>query len=212
MVDRSGFVQFPGPIVMARTSVCTGNGVSNHLPPELINQITQSVIKQLQTGGLDAKIPLRPSQNSFLPPPHPQPQPIPQSPSNAPGTPPTMPHRIYDPPSPHHPAVYPSHTSPQSESRCPGGEQKTTRSTRRRSSPPSSQGSETSERYFTRPKGSSRLSTDEGITTLERIWGPLFDEEGRPTLKLRQLLRGLAVHIVCIAVEALLGRCRRALT
>jgi len=198
MVNRSGYGQFPGPIVIARTSVCARNGASSHIPPELITQITQSVIKQLQTGGLDAEPPLRPSQNSFLLPPHPLPQPIPQSPSNAPGTPPTMPYRVYDPPSLYHPIVYPSHTSPQSELRCLGGEQKTTHFTRRRSSPPSSQSSETSERYYTSPKGPSRLSTEEGIITLERIWGPLFDE-GRPTLKLGQLLRGLAVHIIRIA-------------
>ena len=45
----------------------------------------------------------------------------------------------------------------------------------------------------------SRLSTDKEIATLERILGPLFDEESRPTLKLGQLLRKLALHIECIA-------------
>ena len=33
-------------------------------------------------------------------------------------------------------------------------------------------------------------------TTLEKVWGQLFDEVGNPTLRLGQLLRGLAVHIV----------------
>ena len=169
---------------MAGTSVDTRNGAPIHVPPELITQITQSVIKHLQSGGLDEEMPLRP-------------QPIPQSLSNAPGMPPTMPHRVYDPPSPHRPVVYPSHISPQSES---GEEPKaTTHFTRRRSSLASSQRTETSGKCYTRPKGPSRLSTDKQITTLERIWGPLFDEVGRPTLKLGQLLRGLAMHIVRIA-------------
>ncbi len=70
---------------------------------------------------------------------------------------------------------------------------------RRGSSSPPSQSSGTSEKRYTRPKGPSRLSTGKGITTLERVWGPLFDEEGRPTLKRGQFLRGLAVHIVRIA-------------
>lgn len=47
-----------------------------------------------------------------------------------------------------------------------------------------------------RPKGPARLSTDQEETTLEKIWGPLFDEESRPTARLGQLLRGLAVHLV----------------
>ena len=74
---------------MAGTSVGARNGASSHIPPELIIQITQSVIQQLQTGGLDEEMPLRPSQNSFLPPDHPLPQPIPQSPSSVLGMPPT---------------------------------------------------------------------------------------------------------------------------
>ena len=34
-------------------------------------------------------------------------------------------------------------------------------------------------------------------TTLEKIWRALFDEEGRPTARLGQFLRGLATHLVC---------------
>ena len=47
-----------------------------------------------------------------------------------------------------------------------------------------------------RPKGPTRLHTGMEETTLEKIWGPLFDEESRPTPRLSQFLRGLAVHIV----------------
>ena len=37
--------------------------------------------------------------------------------------------------------------------------------------------------------------SEEG-TTLENIWGSLFDKDGEPTARLGQLLRGLAMHIV----------------
>lgn len=56
--------------------------------------------------------------------------------------------------------------------------------------------SENSVSAYPRPKGPIRLSTGKEETTLEKIWGPLFDEECNPTLRLGQLLRGLAVHIV----------------
>ena len=35
---------------------------------------------------------------------------------------------------------------------------------------------------------------DEAV--LEKVWGPLFDKDGRPTARLSQLLRGLAMYIV----------------
>ena len=43
------------------------------------------------------------------------------------------------------------------------------------------------------------LSGRKEVTTLEKIWGPLFDNDGHSTVRLGQLLRGLAVHIVCSA-------------
>jgi hypothetical protein len=42
---------------------------------------------------------------------------------------------------------------------------------------------------------SERISTFGEMTTLERIWGKLF-EDGKPTPRLGQLLRGIAVHLV----------------
>ena len=158
---------------MADTSIDSQNRASRHIPPELITQITHRVINQLQTGGFDEEMPPRQSQISVLPPPRPVPQQIPQSQADAPGMPPTMPYGVYASPSPHHPIVYPTRISPQSTSE---EEQKATHFTKRRSSPASNQSSETSERSSTRPKGPSRLSTDTEITTLERIWGSLFDD------------------------------------
>jgi hypothetical protein len=40
-----------------------------------------------------------------------------------------------------------------------------------------------------------RVSTED-MTTLEKIWGKMFDD-GQPTPRLGQLLRGIAVHLVC---------------
>lgn len=179
-----------------------GKETQNYVPPELIAQITQNVIKQLQSGGLDASTPI-PSQNRFSPPPPIQ-QPVPLSPSTASGTSTSMPNRpVYTPPSPQKHQDYPNHSSPESTTRftMPEGPPSPTLpktaqfSPRRRSSSPQSQMSEPVEKP-TRPKGPSRLSTSKEETTLERIWGQLFDEEGHPTARLGQLLRGLAVHIV----------------
>lgn len=40
-----------------------------------------------------------------------------------------------------------------------------------------------------------RAST-ENMTTLEKIWGKMFDDSGQATPRLGQLLRGIAVHLV----------------
>ena len=181
-----------------------GAGTSNYVPPELIAQITQNVIKQLQTGGgLDGSTPV-PPQNSFSPPPPPPSmhQPVPLSPSTASGTSSNMPNRIYTPPSPKKHSEYPSHSSPQSQSGylpddLPSPRQeKATHLNPRRSSSPHSQANESSDKPYVRPKGPTRLSTSKEETTLEKIWGQLFDEDGHPTKRLGQFLRGLAVHIV----------------
>jgi len=42
--------------------------------------------------------------------------------------------------------------------------------------------------------------TDEEETTLERIWQPLFDAEGKATARAGQFLRGLALHLVSICM------------
>lgn len=175
---------------------------SNYVPPELIAQITQNVIKQLQSSGLEGSTPV-PPQSRFSPPPTVQ-QPVPLSPSTASGTSPNMPHRVYTPPSPNKPSDYPGHTSPSHSQSAylPDGPQSPRDhkashfSPPRRSSTPESQTSDLNEKPYTRPKGPSRLSTSKEETTLEKIWGQLFDEDSHPTARLGQFLRGLAVHIV----------------
>ncbi|KAI9720507.1 MAG: hypothetical protein M1828_005678 [Chrysothrix sp. TS-e1954] len=45
-------------------------------------------------------------------------------------------------------------------------------------------------------KSSESQTKDSDTETLEKIWQPLFDENGEPTLRLGQFLRGLAIHII----------------
>lgn len=49
-----------------------------------------------------------------------------------------------------------------------------------------------------RPSAPSRRSTARDETTMERIWGQLFDKDGKPTPRLGQFLRGVAVHLVIV--------------
>ena len=170
----------------------------NHIPPELIAQITQNVIRQLQVGGgLDATTPVPP------PPPTAIHHTVPHSPSTTgSGTSPSMPDRVYTPPSPekHTDRPYTS-PSPRSDAHSAGLKSPTKEAGSSfapppRAASPYSQSSETSETSHTRPKGPVRLSSAKEETTLERIWGPLFDEQCNPTARLGQLLRGVAIHIV----------------
>ena len=47
-----------------------------------------------------------------------------------------------------------------------------------------------------RPPPGRRTMTNEEETVVEKMWQPLFDSEGKPTARLGQFLRGLAVHLV----------------
>ncbi|KAI4262417.1 MAG: hypothetical protein L6R42_002409 [Xanthoria sp. 1 TBL-2021] len=188
-----------------------GNAFQSDVPPELIAHITQNVLNQLKTSGIDssAATPVPPPSQVRYPPPTPVQQPVPHSPSTASASSPPMPTRVFTPPSPQKHSDYPNHGSPSSQSgifpapthspqepRSPVRESRTSNFYERRTSSPLSQSSESSN---TRPKGPARLSTMTEETTLEKIWGQLFDEEGRPTPRLGQFLRGLAVHIVSSA-------------
>ena len=188
-----------------------GAETSSYVSPDLIAQITQTVIRQLQTGGgLDGSTPV-PPQNPFSPPPPPSMhQPVPLSPSTASGTSSNMPNRVFTPPSPNKHSEYPNRTSPQSQSGylppddLPSPRQeKVTQFNPRGSSSPRSQSSDSSDKSHVRPKGPMRLSTSKEETTLEKIWGQLFDEDGHPTKRLGQFLRGLAVHIVRLIQEVM---------
>ena len=178
---------------------------SNVIDPDLVAKITQNVILQLhQSGGLDTSTPV-PSRDRFSPPQPVVHQPIPLSPSTASGASPNMPGRVFTPPSPQKHSDYPGHTSPphhtQSDHRADGPQsphehRNSHYSPPRRSPSPQSHTSDSSDRTYARPKGPSRLSTSKEETTLEKIWGQLFDEDSHPTVRLGQFLRGLAVHLV----------------
>lgn len=60
---------------------------------------------------------------------------------------------------------------------------------------PLSQGSDHKQNAEARPKASRNDATLMELTTLEKIWGKLF-ENGRPTDRLGQFLRGIAVYLV----------------
>lgn len=62
--------------------------------------------------------------------------------------------------------------------------------------PPYSQPHRSNESLYIKAKGLSQLSTHETETTVEKIWGDLFDEECHPTSRLSRILRGLATYIV----------------
>ena len=170
---------------------------SSSLNPDLIAQITETVIRQLRTTSLDTSTPTQSLQSQFPPPTHHQP--IPLSPSTQSGTSPPMHTRnVYTPPSPHKHHDYPIHGSPDNQSSAYAvplspKELSTSQLEDRR---PSSRLSSGSEPSTSRPRGPARLSTAKEETTLEKIWGQLFDEEGHSTVRLGQFLRGLAIHLV----------------
>ncbi|KAL8666405.1 MAG: hypothetical protein Q9202_001428 [Teloschistes flavicans] len=183
-----------------------GSAFQSDVPPELIAQITENVLKQLKTSGIDSSATPVPPLQARYPPPPPVHQPVPHSPSTASASSPPMPARVFTPPSPHKNSDYIDHTSPQpqlgvfpapiqspQEPRSPVKEAPYPNFYDRKTSSPVSQ---TSESGPTRPKGPERLSTSKEETTLEKIWGQLFDEDGHPTPRLGQFLRGLAVHII----------------
>lgn len=195
---------------------------SSDVPPELIAQITQNVIEQLQKSiGFDGASPIQTQQSQFPPPPPPHPPPHVQhhdwprsiSPSTtASGTSSAnMLERALTLPSSRS-SDYAGHTSPplpQSHAPEPKTSSlkgyKAAASSLNRPSSPISRTSNASDGHgdrSSRPRGTTRLHTGMEKTVLEKIWGPLFDEDGRPTLRLSQFLRGLAVHIarkpICI--------------
>ena len=187
------------PIDEAATSKMSDKMDAASVNPELIAQITETVIKQLRTSTLNTGNPVAGVQQQY--PPQPPLQPVPQSPSTQSGHSPPMPRNVYTPPSPHKHSDYPSFGSPESQSPIPHAAPP---SPKEPSFPqfdekgPASRLSTTGEASNLRPKGPTRLSTSKEETTLEKIWGPLFDEQNRPTVRLGQFLRGLAVHLVHI--------------
>ena len=199
MSDSTRYLRPQQPINEAVTSAFDKTETS--IDPDLIAQITQNVINQLKNSGIQDSATPVPQNTGQFPPPPPV-QPVPLSPSTVSGSSPPMYSRnVYTPPSPHKVPEYERYESPQSQSSAyaPPPQSPPERSTAsfhsRRTSSPLSQASDTSHH---RPRGPTRLSTGKEETTLERIWGQLFDEDSHPTVRLGQFLRGLAVHIASL--------------
>lgn len=220
----------------------------NHLDPAFIAQVTEAVVKNLQTANLASSTPA-PSGNVAYPPP-PSVHSVPQSPTQSSTA--SLPNR-YTPPSPHRNNNVGSHGSASPEPapseagstysrgsyqsfrskhsdrdgdtpKPPGEDQGVRRSNtgRRRTQDgeerfprrqdsgtdqtatgPSRRDSEDSVSSQSSQQDASRsrarpakvLSPVQETTTLEKIWQPLFDN-GNPTVRLSQFLRGIALHLI----------------
>lgn len=164
---------------------CAGNSAepTNYLSPEVLSQITAQVIQQLKTTGLD---------NLSTPGTPPQPEQSSRKTKmrsragstvarGGDSTPPitSRPDRTNH--------QQPSVTEDDDESRP---SPIATPPLARRSSSQESRWSD-----VTRPQPPDRAATVAEITTLEKIWGRLF-EDAKPTDRMNQFLRGIAVHLV----------------
>lgn len=193
-----------GHIDNAVNSAFHSSGSTGYLSPEVLSQITATVIQQLKTTGLDNL------QGSGAPPPRSQSQ---QPPWQTDGSlrlhaesPPAIPLQrssSIPPPSPasdnihtgnFQPYVSPGYTSDSHLSPNPTPDPLANR--RGSISSQSSDRSHHSHHKAERPKPPDRDATVMEMTTLERIWGKLF-EDGKATKRLGQFLRGIAVHLVC---------------
>lgn len=182
---------------------------SAFLSPEVLSQITATVIQQLKASGLDglqgpgSAAPPSRSQSQSEQPPYTTAELPPRVNSKSP---PTISQRstfVADPMTNSHDSLHPhsAESGYSSESRPrPKSYQD---ATPRRHDSMSSQ-EDQSPKVETRPKPPSRDATVVEMTTLEKIWGKLF-EDGKPTKRLGQFLRGIAVHLVgCPRKENLL--------
>lgn len=206
MPDIPRYIQPHQPLNEAVTSAVSNADASHYVPPEVIAQIAATVISQLKNTGLDGTTPTPTSYTNI--PPHPPPhsqvqEPIPLSPTSVSASSQSMfSQHAHTPPSPYKYSDHSNHGSPPPQFAFaqppPTSPPPNVPSYDRRTSSPLSQNSESG---YTRPKGPTRLSTSREETTLEKIWGQLFDEDGNSTTRLSQFLRGLAVHIVCRLVS-----------
>lgn len=168
---------------------------SNALPPEVLSQltsqltsqITASVLQQLKATNLETQAPTpvpTDGVTSFA---------SVQSDTSLP----LFQRIVHTPPSPQRPsndAVFASPTSP-TKSTCSVQGRHSPNDEKRSMTPPSqaNQPDEVRSDRPERPNAMVRKPTE--ITTLEKIWGPLFDGSG-PTARLGQFLRGLALHLI----------------
>ncbi|KAJ5826262.1 hypothetical protein N7474_003400 [Penicillium riverlandense] len=194
----------PGSINEAVSSAVHQADTSSYLSPEVLTQITATVIQQLKATGLENFQP-SPSRSQSQPPPPQQQQPPPPPPPTWPSAEPSS--LRTQPDSPHSmasPSVHHSHADTQyNPYPPPSGYASDVRPSPKQSPDPladrrnslSSQGSARSAKTDYRPKPPDRDATAIEMTTLEKIWGKLF-EDGKPTKRLGQFLRGIAMHLI----------------
>ncbi|KUM61425.1 hypothetical protein ACN42_g5701 [Penicillium freii] len=192
-----------GHIDNAVSSAFHSSGSTGYLSPEVLSQITATVIQQLKTTGLDNL------QGSGAPPPRSQSQQPPwqtdgslQPHAESPSAIPLQRSSSIPPPSSasdnihtgnFQPYVSPGYTSDNHLSPKPTLDPLANR--RGSISSQSSDRSHHSHHKAERPKPPDRDPTVMEMTTLERIWGKLF-EDGKATERLGQFLRGIAVHLI----------------
>ncbi|EED22397.1 conserved hypothetical protein [Talaromyces stipitatus ATCC 10500] len=168
------------------------NNNPNFLSPELISQVTATVIQQLKAYGLEG------SQGQQQPPPPPPPpmqqpplqqQPPVQQPPQAQSVPPAPFSAPPAPESTYYPQPTYSAQPAETRGRATMSVPPERRETQPKTSPDNRSGS-----VLERNTVPARTSTD-NMSTLEKIWGKMF-EDGQPTPRLGQLLRGIAVHLI----------------
>ncbi|KAG0646283.1 hypothetical protein D0Z07_8325 [Hyphodiscus hymeniophilus] len=177
--------------------------------PELIAVITERVKREVvehlnRTGSIDDT----PKATPQPPPPAPPASQVPQAPplqrqpsnkSSSTSSPPpnNRRERVYTPPSP----MQGQSQIPKPTNIAPSMEQIREPSREVVRSPPSSPSEKPSGVRFSdrtptaRPPPGRTFSTME-LSTIDQKWGRLFDNDGRPTQRLGQFLRGLANHII----------------
>lgn len=202
------------PIHDAVTNVFDNSNAATQVPPEILKQLVEDVKAEvLSTLKASGHIPPAPQPASPQ-----QPQPYtPHSPTS-PDTTKSVPSRpVHTPPSPirhssngsspadslsqdqHHVAV----DGPREDLSGRYGNKSEDAPLRRTDTnalptrqPVSDRSAENRESSRKRPPLAPRAMTDEEETVVEKMWQPLFDSEGKPTARLGQFLRGLALHLV----------------
>ncbi|OCL13315.1 hypothetical protein AOQ84DRAFT_114500 [Glonium stellatum] len=183
------------PLYDAVNNAFDNSDAASRVDPALIAQITEQVRKQvldsLKSTGLGATAAAQPPPP---PPPPQQQQYVPQSPTASTTT--SIPTRnVYTPPSPvrHDFSSHGSNSPDPLHDSILDGNDDTPTPRYERNQPTQTLYEKTSRQ---RPAIASRQPTEAEVTTVEKIWQPLFDPNGEPTPRLGQFLRGLAIHII----------------
>ena len=192
----------PQPINEAVNYAFDRSDAAHKVDPGLVAQITEQVINSLKASGFNGASQLQPK--SFQPPPPPPPQHSTRPNrrySYTPGSPSSIDAPIlqrYTPPSPNRHDQSSGFGSDSAESPVEESQRRENLQSRKprekMASPPPNVDGASDQRSSDRSYHKPSISQEE--TTLERIWQPLFDEEGRPTMRLSAFLRGLAIHII----------------